>query len=330
MISIGIPSYNCSATLPRTLASLECQFNQDFEVIFVDDASTENLVPIVDKARKTFNKVIYDRLPENVGAGQVRQKIVDLATRKYLMFVDSDDVLLSPQVTLLFKEIIVDAMPDIITTGFLEFPKEMSVKNAVYHDPQAIAWVHGKCYSTSFINLNNIKFPEFRFYEDGAFNLVAFELSKKIAQNETPTYGWMHNDVSVTRSQDYNVIIRPNYFTSFLRAYRILKVLRPDRAKGIPIRCLLFAYHYDQALSQRGVKEDTLAIARTIIATLIEESGVLTEIINNPDMKNIFVDMYNKAKNAVIVQEGPYTELESYYEWFERCFNKKFPPIVLR
>lgn len=330
MISIGIPSYNCSATLPRTLATLESQFNQDFEVIFVDDASTEDLMPIVNKAKKTFNKVIYDRMPQNVGAGQVRQRIVDLATRKYLMFVDSDDVLLSPQVTLLFKEIIIDAMPDIITTGFLEFPKEMSVKNSVYHDPQAIAWVHGKCYSTNFININGIKFPEFRFYEDGAFNLVAFELSKKIAQNETPTYGWMHNDVSVTRSQDYNVIIRPNYFTSFLRAYRILKVLRPDRAKNIPLRCLLFAYHYDQALSQRGIKEETLNIARPIVETLINESNILNEIGNNIEMKGVFVDMYAKAKNAVMVQEGPYTEIESYYDWFEKCFGKKFPTIVLR
>jgi hypothetical protein len=206
----------------------------------------------------------------------------------------------------------------------------MSVKNAVYHDPQAIAWVHGKCYSKQFITLNNITFPEFRFYEDGAFNLVAFELCKKIAQNETPTYGWMHNDSSVTRSQDYNVTIRHNYFTSFIRAYRILKTLRPERARAIPLRCLLFAYHYDMALSQRGVTEEILHSTRYIIKDLIDESGILKEIVNNAELKNMFVDMHLKAKNAVIVQEGPYAELETFYAWFQRCFNVEFPLIVLR
>lgn len=329
MISIGIPCYNCTATLPRTLASLECQLNQDFELIFVDDASTEDLMPIIDGARKRFSKVVYERLPENVGAGQARQKILDLATRKYIMFVDSDDVLMSPQVTLLFKEIIFDAMPDIITTGFLEFPKDMSVKNSIYHNPQSIAWVHGKCYQMNFLKLNDIKFPEFRFYEDGAFNLVAFELAKKVAQNETPTYGWMHNDVSVTRSQDYNVIIRPNYFTSFLRAYRILKRLRPDRARAIPIRALMFAYHYDTALSQRGIKQDTLKLSHPILATLVEESEVLKDIINTPELKQIFVDMNNNAKAAVSVQEGPYAETESFYSWFKRNFHADFPLVIV-
>ena len=47
MINIIIPAYNCSSTLGRTLSSLVAQTDTSFEVIVVDDCSTEDIKSII-------------------------------------------------------------------------------------------------------------------------------------------------------------------------------------------------------------------------------------------------------------------------------------------
>ena len=55
MIDIIIPAYNCSKTIGKTLASLVAQTNNDFNVIIVDDCSTEDFRPIIRDYEKILN-----------------------------------------------------------------------------------------------------------------------------------------------------------------------------------------------------------------------------------------------------------------------------------
>ena len=90
MINVIIPAYNCSKTLGRTLASLVAQTDQNFEVIIVDDCSTENIKNIIDDYSNKL-KIIYIRNKKNIGCGMSRKVGFDNATQKFIIFLDLDE-----------------------------------------------------------------------------------------------------------------------------------------------------------------------------------------------------------------------------------------------
>lgn len=88
-LSIIIPVYNASKLLNRCIDSI---FNQKtkytYEVIFVDDGSTDNSVELI-KARKELNIILYQQ--QNSGPSVARNKGIELAKGEYIAFLDADD-----------------------------------------------------------------------------------------------------------------------------------------------------------------------------------------------------------------------------------------------
>ncbi|MDR0920657.1 MAG: glycosyltransferase, partial [Oscillospiraceae bacterium] len=93
-VSIVIPVYNRQETIEFCLDSLKLQsLSQDnFEVIVVDDCSTDKTLAVLKKYKKIKNFRVVS-LEENSGTPAApRNKGIELATGKYIMFVDSDDI----------------------------------------------------------------------------------------------------------------------------------------------------------------------------------------------------------------------------------------------
>jgi len=94
-VSIVIPLYNAEKYIGECLESILQQTFQDFEVIVVDDCSTDNSVAVVEKFLPHFNerlKIISTE--KNSGGASVPRNVgVKVSCGKYLMFVDSDDVI---------------------------------------------------------------------------------------------------------------------------------------------------------------------------------------------------------------------------------------------
>lgn len=90
MISVIIPAYNCESTLERAVRSLLCQTYSGFEVIIIDDGSTDSTNQVACEIASQDNRI---RLftTENRGAGKARNRGIDEARGEYLCFVDSDD-----------------------------------------------------------------------------------------------------------------------------------------------------------------------------------------------------------------------------------------------
>lgn len=89
-LSVIIASYNHQDYIAETLRSLERQTFRDFEIIIVDDGSTDKTVEV---ARNTRSRAqIYTQ--ENQGVVAARNRGMNLAKGKYICFVDSDDVVL--------------------------------------------------------------------------------------------------------------------------------------------------------------------------------------------------------------------------------------------
>ncbi|UCB42549.1 MAG: glycosyltransferase [Dehalococcoidales bacterium] len=87
-VSVVIPTYNRAHLLPETIQSVLNQSFRDFEVLVVDDGSTDNTAEVVS----TFPVKYFHQT--NQGAPTARNKGMELTQSKYIVFLDSDDALL--------------------------------------------------------------------------------------------------------------------------------------------------------------------------------------------------------------------------------------------
>ena len=94
-VSVIIPMYNAAKYIGECLDSLLAQTFQNFEVIVVDDCSTDNSVQIVESYAPKFNGRLYLTHTEtNSGSGGVpRNKGISFSRGEYIQFLDADDIL---------------------------------------------------------------------------------------------------------------------------------------------------------------------------------------------------------------------------------------------
>ena len=88
--SIIIPVYHTEKYLPRCLDSVLAQTHPDFEVICVNDGSTDSCVDILDAYAQKSNKIRIIT-QENQGTSAARNNGLNAATGNYVFFLDSDD-----------------------------------------------------------------------------------------------------------------------------------------------------------------------------------------------------------------------------------------------
>ncbi|GHU75177.1 hypothetical protein FACS189461_0930 [Spirochaetia bacterium] len=92
LVSIITPNYNCSRFIGKTIESVLAQTYQNWEMIIVDDCSTDGSYEIaLDYARKDSRIKVY-RTEHNSGAALCRNKAIELSQGQYLAFLDSDDL----------------------------------------------------------------------------------------------------------------------------------------------------------------------------------------------------------------------------------------------
>ena len=90
MISIVMPVYNVEKYLRKCLDSILNQTYQDFEIICVDDGSSDKSLEILEEYAKKDSRFVI--LKENhLGAGEARNRGMEFAKGKYIQFLDSDD-----------------------------------------------------------------------------------------------------------------------------------------------------------------------------------------------------------------------------------------------
>jgi glycosyltransferase involved in cell wall biosynthesis len=89
-VSVCIPTYNRKEYLKETLESVFAQSYRDYEVVVVDDGSTDGTEEMI---KGGGYKVRYYR-QENAGDAAARNKLIELAQGEHITFIDSDDLLM--------------------------------------------------------------------------------------------------------------------------------------------------------------------------------------------------------------------------------------------
>ena len=109
-VSIILPTFNRAALLRRSINSVLTQTYRDFELIVVDDGSTDNTKDIVAEIESRDKRIRYLRLPVNLGANKARNAGIKASSGKYITFQDSDDEWFPDK---LRKQVeILEALPD--------------------------------------------------------------------------------------------------------------------------------------------------------------------------------------------------------------------------
>ena len=192
LFSIIVPVYNTSAYLVECLDSILGQSFHDFEVICIDDGSTDGSLQILKHYAVTDNRIKLVSVP-NGGVSAARNLGMSLAQGDYLMFVDSDDWILPGALELLSKE--VDGF-DLIafpsscyseSSGKIEegtpcdgavFPSGWDYYGEASNRINSFGLICGKVYSSTMLKSNGIRFSEgISYHEDILFAIEACSLA---------------------------------------------------------------------------------------------------------------------------------------------------------
>ena len=91
-ISIVMPVFNAAVWLKQTVASVQEQTHEDWELIAVDDCSSDGSFSMLQEMAEKDGRIRPVRLAENIGAARTRNEGIRLAQGRYLAFLDSDDL----------------------------------------------------------------------------------------------------------------------------------------------------------------------------------------------------------------------------------------------
>lgn len=217
-ISIVVPVYNVEKYLKECINSLlEQDFRGQYEIICVNDGSTDSSLQVLKEYEKSNEKIVLIN-QKNKGLSAARNTGLKNAKGKYVMFIDSDDYLKNPKVlSLLYDEIEKNDL-DFVVADF-EYNYEEKVKNYRIKRSQAIknkimigrdfydlgiktksimSVVWNKLYKKEFLEKNNLFFYEGIFYEDMEFTPRAYYLAKRVKYVDEVIIMYRQREGSIT------------------------------------------------------------------------------------------------------------------------------------
>lgn len=105
-VSIIIACYNSQTTIARTINSILCQSFNNWELVIVDDCSTDNSAEVIKSYAEKDSRIIYLKTDQNTCSPSSPRNIgIEYATGQYITFVDSDDIWLPDKLDMQIREI---------------------------------------------------------------------------------------------------------------------------------------------------------------------------------------------------------------------------------
>lgn len=196
--SVIISAYNVEAYIERAINSVLNQNFKDYELIVVEDKSTDNTL---ENIMKYEGKIKIIKNEKNRGLGAVRNIGIENAIGEYIVHLDGDDTLYNDSTLKDIDKVIGTNTPDIIFFGFQEVngnnklrvaTKENSTKEARLICDATFS-VPSKCWRKEFLIENDIKFIEDVYYEDMIYSMRAVTLSNETMYGEFPIFNYYKN-----------------------------------------------------------------------------------------------------------------------------------------
>ena len=246
LVSIIIPVYNVEKFLRDCLESVTAQTYGKYEVILVDDGSTDSSAEICKEYCSMDSRFKLIR-KENGGASSARNAGLEQAVGEYIYFLDSDDWLEKDTLETLINCAKKEAADVVFCEAYAinEKTDEILTKNYSYHDfyqtgiphEQMKAMVKNKEFHVvvwllllkrEMLMRNHLAFIEGIMYEDAVFTYQVFCLAERAAHVHRVLYNRRYRDDSVMTSKKSE-----RNFYSALRAYEEIVKFSESLPEGI-------------------------------------------------------------------------------------------------
>lgn len=175
LITVIVPVYNVADYLERCIMSIREQSFKALEIVLVDDGSTDSSGIICDKYAELDEriKVIHKK---NGGLSDARNSGLNIATGKWIMFIDSDDYIAKDTIAILYSSAIENDCHIAICNMIRVFEDDTtepfykpSAKSIVLKDEKRFETLRqpSVCNKLFKVNLfDNVRFPKGKYYED--------------------------------------------------------------------------------------------------------------------------------------------------------------------
>jgi glycosyltransferase involved in cell wall biosynthesis len=231
-VSVIVPFYNAESHIKKCLDVLLNQdFIEPFEIIMIDDASTDNSQNIIKMQNSPLLKLCS--LPSNAGPSAARNLGLKTAKGEYVFFLDVDDTISTSTLKTLYNhakennfDLVFSDKKRIENSqnqreNIFVYPADKIFSNSDIteaikqriSDPlhtHGVVGLHGKLIKRSIISRNNLSFEEeLRFFEDEVlmFDILAFTRSMKYVRKQLYTYNINSNrNVKSARTEAF---VRP-------------------------------------------------------------------------------------------------------------------------
>lgn len=236
VISVVVPVYNAEEYLKKNIESYQQQVFKDWELILVNDGSTDESLSIMYDLAKSFSNItIVDKT--NGGLSDARNAGVDVVQGEYIFFIDPDDRMKPETLSVLYQSILFSGS-DVAVTGYdlvfgdkVEKPgiwiqnlfKKRLTNASVKEHPEILqsstAW--GKLIRTEFYRKEKLSFIKGIHYEDQIFTSELYIKAKGIDIVPGHHIYWVQRANSITHQKNQTHDLK----SRFNAAYKSLKIL---------------------------------------------------------------------------------------------------------
>ncbi len=201
-VSIIVPIYNTEKYLKRCINSILSQSFKDFELLLIDDGSTDGSLEIM-KEYKEYDKRVRIFSNKNQGPALTRNFGIDMAKSNYLMFIDSDDYIDQGYIADYFKAVS-QSNVDIAIGGYKRVIGEKTTYTLRLKQGEFSKYVVTgpvcRIIKKEFLNYNNIRFLDTNSSEDVYFNLMIYNKTEKIKIIDNVGYNYFYNANSLSNT----------------------------------------------------------------------------------------------------------------------------------
>jgi len=255
LVSVIIPTYNRAGLVGRAIQSVLDQTYQNFEIITVDDASTDDTEKVVRNFEDS--RIRYVRLNGNRGAPFARNYGVKIANGQYISLLDSDDYYLPDKLALQVEALRTDSDAGLVYSNILE--ERNNIKGRIRYDPKTFE--SGYLFENILLRNIHCRLPTWLIKRECFLSIGGF-------------------DEELPMLQDRDFIVR------FSCRYKLLVV---------PLPVAVVVFHKDTRISNASAEVKEYACNRVLnkISRLVEEGNHSPVLIKK--MTSLYSFLIGKA-----------------------------------